>query len=578
VVSQWRYVDTKRNPADDAYRGQHADELIANDRWFNGPDFLKENENKWPVNPTLSTNVDSLEVRRELKIYAVRVPAQDQSDIIIRIFNQRSNWHALKRDIAWLLRVRCWLRARAKHAVTPNMKILISVSEISKAETQIIRLIQQEAFPREYCAELSVNKVSQNNEQLFSTISVNKSSQLYKLDPVRSKTGLLCVGGRLSSHPPILPKRHAVVDLIVRHYHVMSGHAGREHVHSLCRENYWIINGRSSIRKILASCMHCKARRAQPSCQRMADLPSDRTTSGQPPFTCSGVDLFGPFVVKRGRTDLKRYGCIFTCLTVRAVHIEVVHSMDTDSFINALQRFICRRGQVRSIRSDNGSNFVCAAKELNFDQRRIHNFLQERSVEWRFNPPAASHMGGVWERQIRTVRKVLDGVTKQQTMDDEGLATLMCLVESIINGRPLTTVSEDVKDLEPLTPNHLLLLQSGAAPLIQETVKSDLYSRRRWRQVQYLADIFWKRWIKEYLPSIQLRQKWTKTERNIEVGDIVIVIDENAPRSTWLLGRILETFTGSDGLVRSAKVATKTSELVRPIHKLCLLEAVDSSN
>ena len=107
--------------------------------------------------------------------------------------------------------------------------------------------------------------------------------------------------------------------------------------------------------------------------------------------------------------------------------------MDTDSFINALQRFICRRGQVRSIRSDNGSNFVCAAKELSFDQRRIHNFLQERSVEWRFNPPAASHMGGVWERQIRTVRKVLDGVTKQQTMDDEGLATLMCLVESIIN-------------------------------------------------------------------------------------------------------------------------------------------------
>jgi hypothetical protein len=577
AISQWRYVDTKRNPADDASRGQRADELIANSRWFNGPDFLKENEDKWPINPTLIANVDSLEVRREPKIYASCIPAQNQSDVITRLFIRRSKWHELKRDIAWLLRVRCWLQVKAKHVVAPNMRNPISVDEISEAETQIIKLVQQEAFPRETCAEISVNKVNQEEEQLFSTISVGKSSQLYKLEPVRSKTGLLCVGGRLSSHPPILPKHHSVVDLIVRHYHVMSGHAGREYVHALCREKYWIISGRSSIRKILSSCMHCKARRAQPLCQRMANLPSDRVTAGQPPFTFSGVDLFGPFVVKRGRTDLKRYGCIFTCLTVRAVHIEVVHSMDTDSFINALQRFICRRGQVRSIRSDNGSNFVCAAKELNFDQRRIHNFLRERSVEWRFNPPAASHMGGVWERQIRTVRKVLDGVTKQQTMDDEGLATLMCLVESIINSRPLTTVSDDVKDLEPLTPNHLLLLQSGAAPLIPETVKSDLYSRRRWRQVQYLADIFWKRWIKEYVPSLQLRQKWTRTERNVKVGDIVIVIDENAPRNTWLLGRIVETFTGSDGLVRSAKVATKTSDFVRPIHKLCLLEAIDSS-
>lgn len=113
-------------------------------------------------------------------------------------------------------------------------------------------------------------------------------------------------------------------------------------------------------------------------------------------ITFCGVDLFGPFIVKRGRTDLKRYGCIFTCLTVRAVHKEVVHSLDTDSFINALQRFICRRGQVRGIRSDNGSNFVCAAKELKFNQGRIHHFLRERSVEWSFNPPAASHMGGVY--------------------------------------------------------------------------------------------------------------------------------------------------------------------------------------
>lgn len=136
--------------------------------------------------------------------------------------------------------------------------------------------------------------------------------------------------------------------------------------------------------------MHCKIRRAQPISQKMADLPSDRITVGQPPFTFTGVDLFGPFTVKRGCAEIKRYGCLFTCLTVRAVPIEIVHSLDTDSFINALQRFICRRGQVRCIRSDNGSNFVCAAKELCFNQRRIHTFLRERTLEWLFNQPACS--------------------------------------------------------------------------------------------------------------------------------------------------------------------------------------------
>jgi len=157
----------------------------------------------------------------------------------------------------------------------------------------------------------------------------------------------------------------------------------------------------------------------------MSDLPSDRITPGEPPFSYTGVDLFGPFNVKRCRSVLKRYGCVFTCLRIRAVHIEVVQTLDTDSFINALQRFICRRGQPKEFRSDNGTNFVGAEKELN-------GFLQQKSIEWRFNSPTASHMGGVWERQIRSIRRVLSVLMKEQSVDDENLSTLFCLVESII--------------------------------------------------------------------------------------------------------------------------------------------------
>jgi hypothetical protein len=161
-----------------------------------------------------------------------------------------------------------------------------------------------------------------------------------------------------------------------------------------------------------------------------------------------------------------------------------------------LQRFICRRGQVQVIRSDNGTNFVRAATELGeatarWNQSKINDFLRQKSIEWQFNPPAASHKGGAWERQIRSIRKELNAVIKQQIVDDEGLTTLMCLAESIINGRPLTTVSNDHRDLERLTANHVLLQRSEVSMPAGEFVKQDLHSRKRWRQVQYLADIFW---------------------------------------------------------------------------------------
>ena len=130
---------------------------------------------------------------------------------------------------------------------------------------------------------------------------------------------------------------------------------------------------------------------------------------------------------------------MFTCLAIREVHIEVVHSMDTESFINALRRFISRRGRPEEIRSDNGGNFVKGERELRealqqWNQAQIHDYLLQHDVKWIFNPPAASHHGGVWERCIRTVRKVMKALLKEQVLDDEGLFTLMCEVESIVNG------------------------------------------------------------------------------------------------------------------------------------------------
>ncbi|XP_071094883.1 uncharacterized protein [Haliotis cracherodii] len=344
-------------------------------------------------------------------------------------------------------------------------------------------------------------------------------------------------------------------------------------------QRFWVISARRTIRKVLKDCVKCKRLQGKRSHQKMANLPEDRVTPGKPPFVHTGVDCFGPFLIKRGRSEVKRYGCIFTCLTTRAIHLEKLDSMDTDSFINALRRFEARRGVPDIVRSDNGTNFRGAQNELReairaWNHHEIQEHMLQKEIQWMFNPPSASHMGGVWERQIRTVRKVLNALLYQQHgLHDEGLSTLFCEVEAIVNSRPITIVSDSPSDMEPLTPNHILLLRSGNSLPPGRFSVHDTY-RRRWKHVQFLADQFWKRWLKEYLPGLQLRQKWLQSTVNLKVGDIVLLVNENSPRCVWPLARITNVFPGNDGLVRSIEVKTKDSVLIRPISKVCLLESV----
>ena len=181
------------------------------------------------------------------------------------------------------------------------------------------------------------------------------------------------------------------------------------------------------------------------------------------PFFHTGVDYFGPFTVKQGRSRVKRYGCIFTCMTTRAVHLELAHSLSTDSFISALRRFVGRRGCVSHIHSDNGTNFVGADKELrkaleDWNQHRIAACLQQKEIDWHFNTPTASHFEGVWERLIRSVRKVLGSITGQAVFTDESLSALLVEVENVWNSRPLTPESFVDGSHKPLTTNDFLMV------------------------------------------------------------------------------------------------------------------------
>ena len=262
------------------------------------------------------------------------------------------------------------------------------------------------------------------------------------------------------------------------------------------------------------------------------------------------------------------------------IHIEISHSLTTDSFHNALRRFIARRGAPEHFYSDNGTNLVRAFKVLRESLRewnllQINTYLRQQEIQWSFNPPTASHMGGSWERMIRSVCRILCAMTNSQSISDETLLTLMAEVESIINLRPLVRIVLDPHDDEPLTPNHLLLLRSNHNLPPGLFDKKDNYARRRRAQVQYLTNQFWRRWTREFLPNIIHRQKWFQAHRNLRKDDIVLIVDESQPRSRWALGRIMDVFPDRKGLVRTVLVKTRNIVVTRPVSKLCPILMTD---
>ena len=340
----------------------------------------------------------------------------------------------------------------------------LTVLDLKESEQLIMKIFQEKHFYREIDALKLKGKLV-------------KTSQLSRLDPYLDDVGMLRVGGRLQrsstqfeiKHPIILPKREIIAQRLIEWHHHNVQHIGRTGTYELRNRGYWLIHGNAQVKSVIFKCVLCKLFRGQPTPQKMSDLPGKRLTD-EPPFSYCRIDMFGPFLTKEGRTEMKRYGLIFTCFSCRAIHLEMTNNLDTDSFILGLRRFIGRRGPVRSITSDNGGNFIGAEGEFKrgvreMDHNKISDFLVSQDcvwIQWGKNPPISSHMGGVWERQIRSVRSVLSSFLKTHAgrLNDECLQTLFVEVEAIVNSRPLTVDSLNDESAEPLTPNHILTMKT----------------------------------------------------------------------------------------------------------------------
>ncbi|KAK6165334.1 hypothetical protein SNE40_022281 [Patella caerulea] len=547
----WRYIDSANNPADVATRGYPASKL-QHTIWYSGPEFLRNGESA-PCS-THDIEEDDLEVKT-VKTCKVNADAKEEC-LICKLFSHYGSWSKLQKVIANLKLV---MRQKTGKTQDNNIDLVLK----KEAESFILKHVQQHAFPLEY------------RELARENATCPPKSNIYRLDPYMEDE-LIRVGGRLrkanlpleEKHPVVLPKNNHVSHLIIYHYHGLVYHQGRSITHGSIRmAGYWIIAGASVVNSVIHKCIRCKLLRKIPDVPKMSDLPLDRL-SATPPFTHVGLDAFGPWQVTTRKTrgvttNAKRWGIIFTCLYSRAVHIEVVNSMDTSAFINAMRRFFAIRGPVSTIRSDCGTNFVGAHNELigalnEVKEDEVKNYLLDHDCQWIFNPPHSSHFGGIWERQIGTIRRVLEGMfveigTAQLT--DDLLSTLMLEAAAIVNSRPITAIPSDSDNPVPLSPANLLTMKSRPYnPAPGNFTRPDLYSQHRWRRSQYLADQFWLRWRKEYLQEQQRRRKWNKDIPNLKIDDIVLIHDKNSPRGVWPKGRIKKVVPSGDNVVRQVEV------------------------
>ncbi|XP_058467435.1 uncharacterized protein LOC131440300 [Malaya genurostris] len=563
----WRWVPSKDNVADDATKWGKGSHLSPDSRWFWGPSFLYLSEDQWPTNQRTFT-----ETTEELQSCFTHAEVKCENLVLWERF---SKWNRLLNTVAYVNRAVRNMQRKSKGS--PLLLDCLTQEERSKAETIIWRLVQEEV----YSAELSTlaTPIPKSSTKRY------KNTKLLGLSAFKDPDGIVRMESRIAGavfvsfdtrNPIIIPKNHHATRLLVEWYHYRYLHANNETVINEIKQRFHISHLRSLVRQISKSCFVCRVRKTQPTVPRMAPLPAARMKAFVRPFSYIGLDYFGPLPVRIGRSVVKRWVALFTCLTIRAVHLEVVHSLSSESCKMAIRRFIARRGSPVEIYSDNGTNFVGASNDLRWELGKIDRDMAavftNTNTQWKFNPPSAPHMGGSWERLVRSVKTALDSMYTCRNPDEETFATILLEAESIVNSRPLTFVSMESSEQEAITPNHFLMMSSSGVTQPSRSLEESQKSLRgNWNLIRVMVDQFWKRWVREYLPTLTRRTKWFTDVAPLKVGDLVMVVEDNR-RNGWIRGRILELVTGQDGRSRRAVVQTSTGVLRRPIAKLAKLD------
>jgi len=503
---QWHHIHSESNPADVLSRGMDPDEIRVHDLWWNGPSFLQEDYMEIIRNLPQLPRIKKIPEVKKQAIALVMTPAGD-----VTIINKFSSLVRLRRTVAYCLR---FVQNSRQGAMDSDSKITgpLQAEELERSMRILLAIAQREKFSEEI-------------QQLSHGRKLSPKSKLLPLHPFLDTNGLLRVGGRLQKaqldysqrHPIILPKGHHLTHLIIMEEHLKNLHAGVQSLLAIIRTRYWPITGKNIIRKVLHKCIVC---RRTPVEQLMGSLPASRVLP-LPPFSTSGIDYAGPFNIKISRNKSgKAYLCVFVCFVTKAVHLEIVSDLSTPAFLNALKRFIAKRGTCLNIYSDNGTNFVGANNALkemylmvNSSNAEIHNYLSEQAIKWHFLPPQSPHMEGLWESAVKVVKNRLTKIVGSTSLIFEELTTVVTQIEAVLNSRPLTPMSSDPADLSVLTPGHFLIGRPLVAICEPDITDVSVNRLNRYQLLEQIRQNFWKRWSVEYLTTTTAKKQVEKGTR-----------------------------------------------------------------
>ncbi len=530
--NQWRHVPGKMNPADIPSRGISPSKFLEL-RWWEGPDWLKLDKSNWP-------HIEG-PVNQERK----RISTLTSQSVEIPWYCRGHDHSSNVRIMAWGLRFikSCRLKTRERSQS-------LTTEELGAAENRLFRLLQKESFPTG-SQVISDLRVEQDSEGLLRV----KTKLLHRMDSENFK------------RPILLPNAHPLVEAMIREEHETNSHAGIQFLMGKIREKAWIIHGRRAIKRVTQKCVKCRRFDSTKPNVPLAALPEDRVKNASA-FEVTGIDLAGPLMLK---TKKKVYIVLFTCAIYRGIHLELTESLSTEDFLLAFVRFCKRKRRPSIVYTDNGTNFVGAVNLFKqIDWKEVERRNKQLRITWRFNPPSAPWWGGWWERLVRSVKDLLRRMLGFRKLSYAELETSLCEVESAINNRPLTYVTEDPEDLIPLTPAMFICNLPNDEVPESEVITVSLLENRRKKLGTLLRELR-DRFRKEYLGQLVQRGK-EKNIREFQVGEVVLIEMDNQKRVHWPMGRIQQLMEGKDGGVRMACVKTRSGDLLRPLQRLYPLE------
>ena len=580
-VSSYAWIPGSINISDWLTRGKDPADLSEDSEWFQGPSFLSEEEDKWNMkfSPSYTTalpgekkviNTNSIVCKKGLIDYG-----------------RFSKYSILQGAVS---RVKNIFKKKSLFAMLENTtpQLLDDAEKIIVKDVQ--RLIGSECEKKD-----SKGRVG----GLF-----------YRLKPVLFD-GMWIVGTRLVINPlvpdnepqKLMPTIHPVTRLLMEEAHDLVDHKGRDSTLAKFRHKFWITQGSKVAMSVVQSCLKCRLREPKLIAQKMGMLPPERSLPA-PAFTFTMLDYFGPYKVRgevQKRISGKVWGVIFTDLVSRAIFIEAVHDYSASSFLMALSNFANIRGYPAVIYSDNDSKLSCASNQLDEQWKKmwkeegqeIISTSAKKGLEWKFSSPDAPWMNGAVESLIKSVKKSISFSMKDQRLSPTEFSSLLHDVSNTLNERPLGTLTSTDSELSIITPNSLLLGRSRAKNPLgwQPTTGGSLLER--FLLVQQVCDMFWRQWLKTCAPSLIVDSKWHTGHRELQPGDVVLVIDTDAIRSEYRLAVVKQIFRGHDGAVRKVMIAYKVYKVgessvkytgsreqccIRPVQRLALVLPVDQTH